>query len=217
MKRFGLGLVVALFKVALATTSPAASEVSAAQSFDCEQSMLEIRPDKTLHLRVAGEPVQRGSRAGLAWLRDVEFDEGTIEVELKGRASPPQHSFLGIAFHGIDAKNLEAVYFRPFNFNAPDPQKSRAVQYISWPDHTWERLREQHPGVYEKPIVPAPDPERWFHVRIDLSARQVRVFVEHAVTPTLVVERLSTRTGGKVGLFVDVYDGEFRELSIRPR
>lgn len=182
-----------------------------------EQAEASVGADGSLRLAVAGQPVQTGSRAGLLWIKGVDFREGSIEVELKGRGAPPQHSFLGVAFHGIDARTFEGVYFRPFNFKAPEPQRLRSVQYISWPEHTWEKLRREHPGAFEKPVVPTPDPDGWFHVRVDVSAREVRVFVDRAREPTLVVERLTSRATGKVGLLVDVYDGQFRNLVIDPR
>jgi len=44
---------------------------------------------------------------------------------------------VGIAFHGSDNKTLDAIYFRPFNFQSTDPvRKIHAVQYVSHPDNT---------------------------------------------------------------------------------
>ena len=64
---------------------------------------------------------------GVAWIEGLEFSNGTIEVDLKGR-DVLQQSFLGIAFHGIDLQTLDAVYFRPFNFQSTDPvRKIHAV------------------------------------------------------------------------------------------
>ncbi|MEY4767668.1 MAG: hypothetical protein RL637_307, partial [Pseudomonadota bacterium] len=83
---------------------------------------------------------------GLAWLKKVDFSEGIIEVDLKGRDIKDK-SYLGIAFHGVDEKTYEAIYFRPFNFQATDPvRKAHAVQYISEPQYPWESLRKQFPN-----------------------------------------------------------------------
>ena len=50
----------------------------------------------------------------------------------------------------------DAIYFRPFNFRTSDPaRRLRAVQYISHPTYTWNKLRAERPGVYEKPVNPA--------------------------------------------------------------
>ena len=52
---------------------------------------------------------------GLAYLREVDLADGTIEFEVRER-NVMQRSFVGIAFHGADSQTCDAVYFRPFNF-----------------------------------------------------------------------------------------------------
>ena len=56
-----------------------------------------------------------GSSAALALVEGVEFSEGTLELDLKGRGKI-ERCFLGVAFNVADGKTFEAVYFRPFNF-----------------------------------------------------------------------------------------------------
>ena len=155
---------------------------------------------------------------GVAWLLGSDFTEGTIEVELRGK-NDPGRSFIGIAFRGIDDTTFDAVYFRPFNFTNEDPaRRLRAVQYVSWPKHTWEKLRAESPGRYEQPIAPAPDPESWFRVRITIEKERVSVFVNQAAKPCLVVTPLSDRAGGRVGLWVDTGSvGDFANLKLTPR
>ncbi|HYS71748.1 MAG TPA: hypothetical protein VEM95_04935, partial [Thermoplasmata archaeon] len=68
---------------------------------------------------------------GVAYLEGIEFANGTIELDVKGK-DVPQQSFVGVAFHGVDGTTYDAIYFRPFNFKAEDPaRRIRAVQYIS--------------------------------------------------------------------------------------
>jgi hypothetical protein len=158
-----------------------------------------------------------GSNVAMALVGGLEFDEGTIEIDLRG-SGRVQRSFLGVAFAVVDAKRFEAVYFRPFNF-APDDvtHRGRAVQYVAWPQHTWEELRANTPGVYEAPIDPVPDAARWFHARIEVAKQQVRVFVDGAKKPCLTVERLGTVAKGRVGLWVDSHEGSFANLKITRR
>src|SRR5262245_26679232 len=52
---------------------------------------------------------------GLAYLEGVEFADGAIEIDIRGK-DVQQQSFVGVAFHGVDEKTHDAVYFRPFNF-----------------------------------------------------------------------------------------------------
>lgn len=160
--------------------------------------------------------VAQGSNVGLSVLEGVAFTEGTIEVDLKGQ-NKPQGSFLGLAFNVVDGKTFEAVYFRPFNFKAADEaQRERAVQYIAWPDHTWERLRKEKPGVYEHHLTREVDPDGWFRARLDITAKNINVYVNDAKEPTLKVERLVAQRQGRVALFIDVAEGAFANLKITP-
>jgi predicted methyltransferase len=157
-----------------------------------------------------------GSNAALALVEGLPFTEGTIDVDLKGGGAESP-SFLGVAF-GVDGLTAyEAVYFRPFRFGAADPEQvAHAVQYMAWPDHTWRRLREWGPGVYEARIRPVPDPAGWFHAHIEVEPRRVLVFVDGSPQPSLVVNRLRTPDHGGVGLWVDGYEGSFANLKILP-
>lgn len=151
-------------------------------------------------------------------LTGIEFTDGVIEFDALGKSGPPQSNFLGVAFRYADAKTSDAVYFRPFNFRADDvARKARAVQYISHPKHQWFDLRKDQPGKYEKPAVPAPDGDDWFHARIVVERPKVSVYVNDAKEPSLVVEELSDRTGGGVGLWVGPGGGgHFANLKITP-
>jgi hypothetical protein len=156
-----------------------------------------------------------GSNVALALVAGVDFGEGSIEVDLKGEGQ--QRIFLGVAFDVADAKRFEAVYFRPFNFRPDDPEhRGRAVQYVSWPEHTWEALRAKTPGVYEHPVDPVPDPDAWFHAKVEVAPSRVSVLVDEATAPCLVVNRLDRGAKGGVGLFVDSREGAFANLKIRP-
>ncbi|HET6767847.1 MAG TPA: hypothetical protein VFH08_10625 [Chitinophagaceae bacterium] len=150
---------------------------------------------------------------GVAWLDGVNFANGTIEVDIKGK-DVLQQSFVGIAFHGVDEKTLDAVYFRPFNFHATDSvRRIHAVQYISHPDFTWNVLRETQNAKYEKAIPLAPDPNEWFHVKIVIDYPHIIVYVNNSASPCLSVDKLNDRQSGKVGLWVgNGSGGEFANL-----
>ncbi len=152
---------------------------------------------------------------GIAWLKGFNLKNGTIEADIKGK-DVQGSSFVGIAFRGVDEQTYDAVYFRPFNFNSEDPVRAgRSVQYISHPTYTWHKLRETFPEAYENPVNPVPDPDSFFHIRIVLEKPKVSVFVNNADQPCLVVNELSDRTGGWVGLWVGNYsDGAFANLKI---
>jgi hypothetical protein len=152
---------------------------------------------------------------GVAWLKHVIFSNGSIEVDIKG-SDEFQESFVGIAFHGMDEKTFDAVYFRPFNFRTDDPvRKIHAVQYVSTPDYTWEVLREKFNGKYEKAVTPAPYPNEWFHVKITIKSPQVTVYVNGNQEACLTIEKLNNRASGKIGLWVGNNSaGDFANLQI---
>ena len=176
----------------------------------------------TSHVDLKGRHALQLSPApgmGVVWLDSYDFANGTIEVDILGRSQPVQGSFVGVALRVVDGVTHDAVYFRPFNFRATDSTRhAHAVQYVSDPDWTWQRLRTERPGQYEKPLVPEPDGDEWFHVRIDVARPRIQVFVNNAATPSLVVDELSTRTHGPIGLWVgEGSGGAFANLRVQKR
>ena len=154
---------------------------------------------------------------GVAWWPDLVMGDGTIDVEIRGK-DMMQRSFVGVAFHGADERTYDAVYFRPFNFKAADPaRRVRAVQYIAHPTHTWNMLREQQPGRFERAVLPVPDPNEWFQARIVVKSPDVRVYVNGSEQASLEVTQLSTRRTGWVGVWVgNGSGGEFANLKVLP-
>jgi hypothetical protein len=154
---------------------------------------------------------------GVAWVKGVEFSEGTIEVEIKGE-NEQGRSFVGITFHGQDNRAFDAVYLRPFNFQSPEQERrSHSIQYISMPQYDWKKLRDSHPGKYEFAITPAPDPDSWVKLKLVIKGKTVAAFVNGSDKPALNVELLSDRPRGKVGLWVgNGSEGGFRNLKIVP-
>ena len=157
---------------------------------------------------------ETGTREGVVWLKDVTFSTGTIEIDLRGK-DVLQKSFIGIAFHGIDTVTHDLIYFRPFNFRSEDPiRKIHAVQYVSHPEFPWHVLREKNNGIYEKGIEPPPLGTDWFHARIVVGETQINVYVNNATTPSLTVNKLTTRKTGLIGLSNEGLPGDFANLTI---
>src|SRR5690606_16085885 len=59
---------------------------------------------------------------GIAWITGADFSTGTIDIDLRGR-DVFQNSFIGVMFHAVDTVTYDLVYFRPFNFHSPDPER----------------------------------------------------------------------------------------------
>lgn len=174
-------------------------------------------------LTLVDEPGHKGIRLskaygeGVAWLKGVEFSNGTIEFDVRGEDAK-QHSFVGMAFHGANDSTFDAVYLRPFQFRASaDSLRNRMLQYISLPKHTWRALRKSAPGVNEHSITPPPDPNGWVHMRIVVNGDTISTFINGAKEPSLVVKKLTQLRNGRVGFYVaDTSGGDFANIRIAP-
>ena len=214
---YALGILLTFVGVGFAEGSraitPDLSLVNDGKTFDVVNADAELtkRTGKPtiVNLKVKGGDIPGRSNIGLALVGGLEFSEGTIEVDMKGfgRTRP---CFLGIGLNVVDEKTFESVYFRPFMFSRGNTE---AIQYVSWPDKGWKKLRT--PG-YVAAANPVPRASGWFHARFEVTAKQVKVFVDNAKRPSMVTDRIKTREKGKVGLWVDSGDGYFRNLKITP-
>jgi len=174
------------------------------------------REASQLAVKKNGIKISSKAGEGVIWLNDVKFSNGIIELDVKGK-NVEQQSFVGVAFHGLeDTKTFDVIYLRPFNFKAEEPVKrSHSMQYASHPDYPWPVLREKFSGKYESALAPAPDPNEWFHVRIEVNYSEVKTFINGSATPSLVVTKLNERKNGILGLWVgNNSDGDFANLKI---
>ena len=162
-----------------------------------------------------GISFSKNENDGIAWLKHVIFSNGSIELDIRGK-DEYQQSFVGLAFHGQDNNTYDIIYFRPFNFQSTDSiRRIHAVQYVSLPDYPWQVLREQFNGKYEKAVIPSPKANEWFHVKINVKFPLIKVFVNGNPEPCLIVEKLNTRSSGKMGIWVgNNSDGDFANLEI---
>ncbi len=174
-------------------------------------------------LSALDEPAHAGIRLsedlgeGVAWLKGIEFSDGTIEFDVRGK-DVKQHSFVGVAFHGANDPTFDAIYLRPFRFReTADSLRSRSIQYISLPEYTWRVLRAKSPGVYEGPIDPPPDPNAWVHMRVVVQGETISTFINGAEKPSLVVRKVTKLRTGRVGFYVaDTSGGDFANITITP-
>jgi hypothetical protein len=151
---------------------------------------------------------------GVVWLQNMEFENGIIELDIKG-TDVRGRSFVGLAFHGLDEETFDAIYFRPFNFKSPE-RKGHAVQYISHPEKTWSYLRTNFPEQYENPVTPVPDPNDWFHAKIVIEYPSIKVYVNNSEVSSLEIKQLSDRKKGWIGFWAgNNSDGTYKNLIIK--
>jgi hypothetical protein len=159
--------------------------------------------------------VSESKKEGIVWLPIKEFENGTIEIEMRGK-DLFQQSFIGIVFHGLNDSTYDAVYCRPFNFFAKDSiRRIHAIQYISHPVFTWKKLRNERNAVFEKEIINPPDPNGWFTMKLVIDKTTVNAYINNAAQPTLTVTKLTKRARGRIGLFTaDGSGGDFKSLRV---
>ena len=148
-----------------------------------------------------------GDFGRMAVIRQSAFQDGILETDLTGDTAPDApaelRGFVGIAFRtASDLSHYECLYLRPKNGRSNDQlQRNHAVQYISFPGFSWQKLRSQAPGQYESYVDL--EPGRWTHLKIEVKGSMARLYVDHAEQPTLIVNDLKqSPSTGAVGLWI---------------
>ena len=140
----------------------------------------------------------------------AEFTTGTIAVDvwsrLNGKGPADARAFAGLAYRiGDQRDTFESVYLRPLNglkADPPPPRDRRAIQYFSYPDWPFDRLRETYPdGRYEAGLDIGP--EEWITLKLSVTADTMTATVNDSYA--LTVDRpLGSHPSGDIGLFVDI-------------
>jgi hypothetical protein len=129
-----------------------------------------------------------------AFLKDAQFQDGTIEADVAMKVTTPpgvrMPGFIGIAFRARpDASHYELFYLRPGNSQSEDQaMRNHSVQYVSAPGFDWYKLRREWPWLYESHADLRP--EVWTKVKIEVQGRSARLYVNGSDAPSLVVHGL---------------------------
>ncbi len=154
-------------------------------------------------------------------IKDIDFKDGIIEVKvlsrLEKRASPTARGFIGVAFRiNADNSKFECIYIRPANGRANDQvRRNHSVQYFSFPDYKFPRLRKEAPEMYESYADMGLN--EWIKIKIVVKGQQAQLFLNNSKQPSLLVNdlKLGENNSGALGLFVDVgTEGYFTDLKI---
>jgi hypothetical protein len=155
-----------------------------------------------------------------AVLKETEFHNGTIEVELAGRpaegAASAARGFIGMAFRLRDGR-FEYIYLRPTNGRAEDQvRRNHSTQYSSFPGFDFAKARQEAPEKYESYVDL--DPGAWTRYRLSVQGTTARLFVHGATQPSLIVNDLKLGdSSGAVALWIGPgTEGYFTGLAIKP-
>lgn len=156
-------------------------------------------------------------------IKGTDFKNGAIEVKVLSRLlkNAPDYArgFIGIAFR-INNSNTkyESFYLRPINARADDQvRRNHSIQYYSYPDYKFDRLRKESPEKYES--YADLEMNKWITIRIVVKDNQATLFLNNNKQPSLIVNDLKhgAALSGAIGLWVDIgTEGYFTDVKIYP-
>ena len=162
----------------------------------------------------------------VALLTESDFRNGVIEVDVAGARrsgysttedSTGYKGFIGVSFR-VRGDTAERFYLRPDNARTTNQLfRNRSTQYEADPDHSWQRLRQESPGVYESYVDL--EPGAWTTLRIEVAGTKARLYVNGAAHPALVVNDLKHgESWGRIALWARVSsDAYFSNLRVQSR
>ena len=127
-------------------------------------------------------------------IKDLELNEGSIEVKVLSRLLPnaPEtaRGFIGLAFRINDSCNkYECIYIRPTNGRSNDQvRRNHSIQYYSYPDYKFDRLRKETPERYES--YADMQLNQWITMRIDIKGSEAKLYLGKKKQPVLIVNDL---------------------------
>jgi len=190
-----------------------------------ESSLVSVSIQKVMDkmaMQVIKDPsVNDADEPTFARIKGINFSNGTIEVTVLSRllknAPASARGFIGIAFR-INSTNsqFECMYIRPTNGRADDQvRRNHSIQYFSFPDYKFDRLRKESPEKYESYADMGLN--EWIKLKIEVKGKQAKLFVNESKQPSLIVNDLKLGdSSGAIGLYVDNgTEGYFTDLRIR--
>jgi len=129
---------------------------------------------------------------GAAVLKDFEMRDAVIDVDV---ATPAKRGFFGFDIRiDSDGKNYEEIYLRQHQSGYPD-----AMQYtpVLNTGRNWQIFNG--PGFTGAVDIPKSE---WFHMRLEVTGAQARLYVKDMDKPALVMDDLKSGVEkGQVALF----------------
>lgn len=133
----------------------------------------------------------RKALMGTAFLKDVEFGDGIIELDM---AVERKTSYPGVLFRMKSLQEYERFYIRPHRAGL----YADAIQYVASFNGVDSWQLYSGPGTTAALEVPY---GTWFHVKLEVKGSQARIFINNSDQPSLVITELQRGAGkGMIGL-----------------
>jgi len=197
--RLGLAVVSSVAAAPVAAEEPGAS------------APLAVPPDSTRwELEGEAKPADYLGRkcllldGGGATLKDFEMRDGVVDVDV---ATPAKRGFFGIQFR-LAGDDGEWVYLRQHKSGLPD-----AMQYspVLKTGLNWQIYNG--PGFTGAVDIPR---DSWFHLRLEVTGAQARLFVKDMEKPALVMDDLKSGVQkGQIALAALTGETYFSNFEIR--
>lgn len=141
-----------------------------------------------------------------ASVKDFELRDGIIDVDV---ATPANRGFFGIQFRiSGDGKNAEWVYLRQHKSGYPD-----AMQYTPVLNTGLNWQIYNGPGFTSAVDIPK---NEWFHLRLEITGAQAKLFVKDMEKPALVMNDLKSGIQkGQIALAVLTGETYFSNFEVR--
>lgn len=138
-------------------------------------------------------------------LKDMDFHNGTIEVEMLSRLLPDApdfaRGFIGIAFRIVDDA-FESFYIRPTNAMTTDPvRKSHGCQYFAFPKYTFAYFREKNISDYENAMPYGLD--TWVKLTAKVEDDSAEFYLNDNLTLKVGDLKHGKNLRGSAGFFLD--------------
>ncbi|QHS55626.1 polysaccharide lyase family 7 protein [Mucilaginibacter sp. 14171R-50] len=154
-------------------------------------------------------------------LKGVDFENGVIDVKVLSRIQNPSpfenaQGFIGVALRISERDSAyESIYLRP-KAGSSDNQFARnhTVQYYSYPNYKFDKLRNEPNGSYETYADIGLD--EWIDMRIEVAGNKATLYINGQKRPSFIIEKMKgSTTHGEVALWVDIGTiGYFKDLKI---
>ncbi|RYE19016.1 MAG: hypothetical protein EOP45_13275 [Sphingobacteriaceae bacterium] len=156
-----------------------------------------------------------------ARLKNVDFENGTIEVKVLSRIQkdtpyPDSWGFIGLAFR-INENNsaFESIYLRPkVGRSANAFVRNQAVQYYSFPNYKMDNIGKTPGGPFETSADIGLD--EWITIRIEVEDQHATLYINNKKEPVFTIKKMKGNLkSGAIGLWVDIgTEGYFKDLKI---
>ena len=172
MRTYSIGKIIAIFSILFITLS----------GLKAQDGIIDFDSDQWVknNAKVV-EHMGRKALMGFAFLNDVEFENGIIEVDI---ATSPERSYPGVLFRIQDMQTYERFYIRPHRQHLYND----ALQYVAAFNgiDSWQLYN----GSGETSLIDIPANE-WNHLKIVVSGSQAKVYWIDMENPALEVTHLA--------------------------